>query len=181
MGSVMHSLYTLNHAYGRGSICPVDEYGYDDPQAVLPLDTWKQYVPLYILRLSTTRAYQIRCVICQLGRLPSSSPEQETVPRRDGHPDLVGRWGGRGGFRSRGEFRARYRCRTFWWLTRSRMNFRRCQCEPVSPLPFTISEFETGELISRSRFLGSKYDRSGNNDGIRRRALERKRKGLMIL
>jgi hypothetical protein len=40
--SVMHSLYTLNHAFGRGSVCPIDEYGYDDPQAVLPSDSWKQ-------------------------------------------------------------------------------------------------------------------------------------------
>jgi len=41
-GSVMHSLYTLNHAYGRGSVCPIDERGYDDPDSVLPVDNWKQ-------------------------------------------------------------------------------------------------------------------------------------------
>jgi len=38
----MHSLYTLNHAYGRGSVFTIDERGYDDPESVLPVDAWKQ-------------------------------------------------------------------------------------------------------------------------------------------
>lgn len=44
--TVMHSLYTLNHAYGRGSPYELDDHGIDDPDAVLTRDTWKQYVPL---------------------------------------------------------------------------------------------------------------------------------------
>jgi hypothetical protein len=100
--SVMHSLYTLNHAFGRGSVCPIDEYGYDDPQAVLPADSWKQFVSRFFRRVAVEMTDQHACYD-QLGGLSASSSEQETLSNRESDEDLVGRRRSRSGVWGRGE------------------------------------------------------------------------------